>query len=284
MSEVLQGICSFPSCKSSFTTSIRINLTLRERVFLGKAWKMTERTITFAWAWFRVKNPHGFTSLVLFNHSWWPFSGYVGSLQVFGITLFSPASPCAMSLLMFSPKSRQHNCKHFYCTPESHIFPPHISFYCMAPVFCFHFLRISNKALTSFKGEELITLSSKFSGRIHRGNRGSLGGCSAFTPRRRGKNPYEVLSADVYSVFPTLRKVVSSFGWLLWSVPLVLGCWAAVHVSWYREEGSKELCLKRSQDPQSKNDSKNHCLIKSQIMVLALERNLLVMPVPITKH
>lgn len=138
------------------------------------------------------------------------------------VSPFSPLPSLALCLLMFSPKSRQHNCKHFYCTLESHIFPPHISFYSVAPVFCFHFLRISNKALTSFKGGELISLSYKFSGRSHRGKRGSLGGCSDFTPYRRGKNPYEVLSADVYSVFSTLRKVVISFGWLLWSVPLVL--------------------------------------------------------------
>lgn len=177
-----------------------------ERVFLGKAWKMTERSITVAWAWFWVNKPHGFTSLVLLNHSWGPFSGDVGSLQVFGIILIPPLSSCAVSLSIFSPKSRQHNCKHFYCTLESHIFPPHISFYCMAPVFCFHFP--SNKALISFKGGELMTPSSKFSGRSHRGNRGSLGGCNAFTPCRQGKNPNEVLSADVYSVFSTLRKVV----------------------------------------------------------------------------
>lgn len=239
------------SCKSSFTTSIKINLTLRERVFLGKAWKMTERSITVAWAWFWVNKPHGFTSLVLLNHSWGPFSGDVGSLQVFGIILIPPVSSCAVSLSMFSPKSRQHNCKHFYCTLESHIFPPRISFYCMAPVFCFHFP--SNKALISFKRGELMTPSSKFSGRSHRGNRGSLGGCNAFTPCRQGKNPNEVLSADVYSVFSTLRKVVISLGWVLWSDPLVLGCWAAVYVSWGGEEESEDLCLKSRQDPQSKN-------------------------------
>lgn len=181
---------------------------------------------------------------------WLPFSGDVGSLQVFVIILVSPASPCAVPLLMLSPKSRQHNYKHFYCTFESHLFPPHISFYCMAPVFCFHFLRISNKALTSFKGGELITLSSKFSGRSHRGSRGSLGGCNAFTPCRLGKNPCELLSADVCSVFSTLRKVVISFGWLLWYDPLVLRCWAAVYVSWGGEEESKEIW---GQEPQSRN-------------------------------
>lgn len=90
----------------------------------------------------------------------------LASLHTFGIILISPASPCAMSWLIPSPRSRQHNSKHIYYTLECHTFPPHISFYCVAPVFCSHFLWTSNKALISFKeqGRELMPPSSKREG------------------------------------------------------------------------------------------------------------------------
>lgn len=50
-----------------------------------------------------------------------------------------------------------------------------------------------------------------------------------------------------------MYTVVINSGWLLWSDPLVLGCRDTVYVSWGVEQESKEVCLKSSQDLQSKN-------------------------------
>ena len=247
---------------------------------------MTERSITLAWAWIWVYKPLQFTSLALLNHSRVPFSGEAGIPSCIWYHLnLSPSSPCAMSLSIPSPRSRQHNCKHIYYTLESHAFPPHISSYCVAPVFCFHFLRTSNKALISFKerGGELVPPSSKFSGRSHRGNAGSLGRYDTITPHQRGKIPYEVLSADGYGVFSTIRKVAISFGWLLWNDLLVVGCWVAVCIPWDGVEGPKTSAGKVVRIPKVKM-AENHCLVKSHIMGLMQERNPLVILVPIIKH
>lgn len=114
--------------------------------------------------------------------SWYPFSIW------YHLNLPS-SSPCAMSLSIPSPRSRQHNCKHIYYTLESHTFPPHISFYCVAPVFCFHFLRTSNKALISFKKQEgeLALPSSELAGSSREGKAGRCGGASPHTSGERPK-------------------------------------------------------------------------------------------------
>lgn len=221
---------------------------------------MTERSITLAWARIWVYKPLQFTSIALLNHSRVPFSGEAGIPSCIWYHLnLSPSSLRTMSLSIPSPRSRQHNCKHIYYTLESHTFPPHISFYCMAPVFCFHFLRTSNKALIWFKEQEgeLMPPSSKFSGKSHGWNAGSLGGCDTITPHLQGKIPHEVLSADGYGVFSTIRKVAVSFGWFLWNDLVIVGSWAPVCVPWGGDRVSKNLCWKSSQDPQSENGWKS---------------------------
>lgn len=157
----------------------------------------------------------------------------------------SPSSPCTMSLSIPRPRSRQHNCEHIYYTLESHTFHPPISFYCVAPVFCFNFLGTSNKALISFKeqGGEFVPPSPKFSGRGRGGNTGGLGVWD--------HHPTAV-GEDAHGVFCTIREVAIGFGWLLWN-GLVLGCWAALCTLWDGDGGSKDLCWRNSQDSPSQN-------------------------------
>lgn len=158
------------------------------------------------------KKPRGFTSLVLLNHTDCLSVVVLDHLKCL-LSSWSVLPPLTLCLCWCSVLRADSTTINTFTAPlNPTFFPPHISFYCMAPVFCFHFLRISNKAFTSFRGGKITTLSSKFSGRSHRGGRGSLGGCRAFTPCRQGKNPYEVLSAGVYTVFSTLRRLSSVLG------------------------------------------------------------------------
>lgn len=134
------------------------------------------------------------------------------------LSLFPPP---ALSLLIPSSKSRQHNCKHIYCTLESHSFPPPISFYYMAPVFCFSFFRTSNKALTSLKeGEELVPPSSLAKSITSQQN--------TIISQQWGKMQYQLLLANDYVCFLPSQKLPSvldgfyEMPFYLWAVKLEL--------------------------------------------------------------
>lgn len=203
--------------------------------------------------------------------SWYPFSIW------YHLNL-PPSSPCTMSLSIPSPRNRQHNCKHIYYTLESHTSPPHISFYCVAPVFCFHFLRTSNKALISFKKQEgeLVLPSSERAGSSRGGNAGRF---VCFTPWQWGNTQREslLLLAMVCSA-PSegLTSVLHDF------FPLFLGCWTVVCILWSGDGGSRDLFWKVDRI-HTVPMAKNHCLVKSHVVGLTQERNSSVIWIPIIK-
>lgn len=82
----------------------------------------------------------------------------------------------------------------------------------MAPVFCFHFLRISNKALTSFKGGELITLSSSFLAAATEGTEAAWAG-AAPSPHEGGGRIHMKFYLLMYTVcFPPSERLSSALG------------------------------------------------------------------------